>query len=149
LLPLARTASTVLATLWGPGQLIHRPEVSFAIQAYLGHRNIQNTTRYMALAPVQGIFSGQGGLPIKCGVQLRKQYYFDRLSPGKQPLRSAHTTIEKEPAVVASKALFAGFRAARLQFRPVLAPLGQQVAPASAACEWAGMLALPSFWACG
>jgi type 1 fimbriae regulatory protein FimE len=22
-----------------------------AIQAYLGHRNIQNTTRYMALAP--------------------------------------------------------------------------------------------------
>ena len=55
-----------------------------------------------------------GGLPIKCGVQLRKQYYFDRLSPGKQPLRSAHTTIEKEPAVVASKALFAGFRAARL-----------------------------------
>ena len=49
------------------------------------------------LAPVQGIFSGyQGGLPIKCGVQLRKQYYFDRLSPGKQPLRSAHTTIEKD-----------------------------------------------------
>jgi hypothetical protein len=27
----------------------------------------------------------QGGLPIKRGVQLRKQYYFDRLSPGNSP----------------------------------------------------------------
>ena len=94
----------------------------------------------------------QGVPPIKRGVQLRKQYYFDRLRPGNSPydlpIQLSRKNQRSSPARHFLRAsarhafsfgLFWRHLASRSLQRPLL----------GAAFEWAGMLALPSFWAFG
>jgi hypothetical protein len=92
----------------------------------------------------------QGGLPIKRGVRLRKQYYFDRLSPGNSPYDLPRQLSRKNqrssPArpflrVSARHAFSFGLFWRHLARRSLQRPL------VGAAFEWDGMLALPSFWA--